>query len=266
MVSGYSSTSASGVPYAVIGDALPTRLVIPGIEPEVEVPDGLRLQGVRGAFEELVDGGLCVAWRRAVTPASTLDRIVDDYIDLIHELEMADLSLIGVSTGSIIAVEVAARIGHRCRRLALVSGGARVSDAGRQLLDSAIDDASAGRWRDLARRQTRAYYPGPIERGVLGAIAWAFPQLYGTPTGADHYVGLTRIVRDADVRERVASVSAPLLIVNGEHDVFFPPDEAQETALIADDGVLRTIARAGHGVFKSHAHQVTRALKDFLAR
>ncbi|TVQ27182.1 MAG: alpha/beta hydrolase, partial [Spirochaetaceae bacterium] len=236
MVSGYSSIAATGVPYAVIGDGLPTRLVIPGVEPEVEVPDGLRLQGVRGAFEELVDGGLCVAWRRTVTQESTLDRIVDDYVDLIHELELADLSLIGVSTGSIIAVEVAARIGRRCRRLALVAGGARVSDAGRSLLDLAIEDASAGRWRELARRQTRAYYPGPIERAVLGAIAWGFPQLYGTPAHSGHYVELTRIVRDADVRERVAHVAAPILIVNGEHDVFFPPDEARQTALIADYG------------------------------
>ena len=250
------------VPYVVLGEDTPSVLVIPGVEPEHRIPEGLRLQGVRGAFEDLAEAhSLAVAWRADRSPNElTLEAIADDYVDLVRELEMADVVIIGISTGAPMAIETAARLGDRCKLLALVSGGVSPSAAGVSLLEDSIRFATEGAWRRLARRQIAALYPDLFGQTVLATVAWLFPGLYGTPESADHFCALCAIVRDADLEARAPDVSAPSLIINGERDILYPTDAATGTALLLTHGEAITIERAGHGAFKSHANRINRIL------
>ena len=264
MLSGYSTLSDMGVPYVVLGEGTPSVLVIPGIEPEHRVPDGLRLQGVRGAFEQLAEKSpVAVAWRAARPPSDlTIGAIAGDYVDLVTELELTDLTVIGVSTGSPMAIETAARLDSRCRRLVLVSGGAYASQPGRSLLRRVAAFAERGEWRRLAREQILAFYPGLFGSAILASVAWLFPDLYGRPDDPTWFMGLCSLVADADLRARCRDVSATAHIINGERDVLYPPGIAQETALLFADGRLTTIPRAGHGAFKSHAGRINRLILD----
>lgn len=266
MVTGYATLSNMGLPYAVLGADPPSVLIIPGIEPEHRVPDGLRLQGIRGAFEQIAEQrSLAVAWR-ASRPADemSLDAIADDYVDLARELELTDMAIVGISTGSPMAIETAARLGSRCTQLALVAGGAYLSQQGRSLLQRAVAHAQNGQWRRLAREQIAAFYPGLFGSAVLAPVAWLVPGLYGEPEDPDHFVGLTRVVAETNLRSRCKDVSARSLVINGTRDVLYPPEIAQETALLLADGELITVPRAGHGVFKSHAGRVNRLLLNYL--
>ncbi|MFW5688002.1 MAG: alpha/beta fold hydrolase [Spirochaetota bacterium] len=266
MITGYSTLSNMRVPYVVLGDATPEILVIPGIEPEHRVPEGLRLQGVRGAFEELAEKRtVAVAWR-ADRPASelTLATMASDYVDLVRELELTDVAIVGISTGCPMAIETAARLGRRCSRLALVAGGAYLSQEGQSLLRRSATLAEQGRWRELARDQIAAFYPNVFGRLVLASIAWLFPGLYGEPDDSDYFVAITSAVVDADLRSRAEDVSARALVVNGERDLLYPPAIARETALLLTDADVVTIPRAGHGAFKSHARRINRLLEGFL--
>jgi pimeloyl-ACP methyl ester carboxylesterase len=267
MITGYATLSNMRVPYVVLGDGTPQLLVIPGIEPEHQVPEGLRLQGVRGAFEQLAEERtVAVAWR-ADRPVSemTLATIASDYVDLAQELELADLAVVGMSTGCPMAIETAARLGSRCTRLALVSGGAYLSQQGRSLLQRTIALAEAGLWRELAREQIAAFYPGPVGRYLLATVAWLFPGLYGEPDDPAYFKALSSIVVEADLRARAEDVSARALVINGERDLLYPPGIARETALLLADGNAVTIPRAGHGAFKSHAGRINKLLAGFLA-
>lgn len=266
MITGYATLSNMGVPYVALGDATPQILVVPGIEPEHQVPEGLRLQGVRGAFEEIAERmPLAVAWRAAHTRRRpSLESIAEEYVDLARELEMTDIAIIGVSTGAPMAIETAARLGRRCTRLMLVAGGAVLSQAGRSLMQRTIALAEAGEWRRLASEQMRAYYPGLIGGSILAGIAWLFPALFGEPDDPEHFVSLCSIVAEADLRSRARDVSAHALVITGERDVLYPPEVARETALLLTDGDLVTIPRAGHGAFKSHAGRINKLLATFL--
>lgn len=266
MVTGYATLSNMGLPYVVLGEAPPSVLIVPGIEPEHRVPEGLRLQGVRGAFEQIAEErSLAVAWR-AERPASemSLETIADDYVDLARELELTDLAIVGVSTGCAMAIETAARLGSRCTKLALVAGGAYLSQQGRSLLERSVAHAEAGAWRRLAREQIAAFYPGLFGAAVLSSVAWLFPGLYGEPEHPEHYIGLTRTVAEADLRARCKDVPARSLVVNGARDVLYPPAIARETALLLADGEAVSVPRAGHGVFKSHAGRVNKLLLTYL--
>lgn len=267
MVTGYATLSNMGLPYVVLGAGPPSVLIVPGIEPEHQVPDGLRLQGVRGAFEQIAEErSIAVAWRGERTrDGATLESIADDYVDLAREIELTDGAVVGISTGGPMAIEVAARLGARCSRLALISAGAYLAPEGRELLERLVDYARDERWRDLAREQIRAFYPGPFGATVLAGVAWLFPGLYGAPEDPTHFITLTKIVARADLRKRCEDIAARSIVVCGERDTLYPPGIARETALLLTDAESVTIRRAGHGVFKSHAGQVNRLLVDFLA-
>jgi pimeloyl-ACP methyl ester carboxylesterase len=267
MISGYSTASNMNVPYVVLGDDTPSVLVIPGIEPEHRVPEGLRLQGVRGAFETMAEQqSLAVAWRADREPDElTLEAIADDYVDLIRELEIADVAIVGISTGAPFAIETAARIGPRCRLLALISGGASLSAEGRTLTERAMALAEAGNWRGLARSQIAAHYPDIAGRTLLAGVAWLFPQLYGAPEDPGFFLALNNLLLDHDMRDRAQDVTAPSLVINGERDVLYPPSVATETALLITNGEAVTIPRAGHGAFKSHAGRINRILLPRIA-
>lgn len=250
-----------------MGEELPSVLVIPGTEPQHVVPDGLRLQGVRGAFDELTAvGSVCIAWRRELTTEeSTLSDLCDAYEDLVRELELADLTIVGVSTGSLIAVELAWRLGTRCSHLALVAGGASVSDEGRVIIQKTIEDARNGAWRDIARLQMRSFYPGIAGR-FYGAVGRLFPALYGTPEDPTHFIALSRVALAADVFPRLPELRAHVLCISGENDIFFPPDEMHKLALLCPEGESHVIPRAGHGVFKSHAAEINKRIREFALR
>ncbi len=250
-----------------MGEELPSVLVIPGTEPEHVVPDGLRLQGVRGAFEELSElGSVCIAWRRRLDDENTsVSELCDAYEDLVRELELADLTVIGVSTGSLVAIELAARLGARCDHLVLVAGGASVSPEGRAVLDQAAAFARDARWRELAKLQMRAFYPGLPGR-FYGAIGYLFPALYGTPEDPTHFIALCACARTADLFPRVPELHARVLCIAGELDLFFPPDEIHKLALLCPEGESQIIPRAGHGVFKSHSAEINRRIREFTQR
>jgi pimeloyl-ACP methyl ester carboxylesterase len=266
MITGYAALSNMGLPYVVLGDEPPSVLIVPGVEPEHRLPDGLRLQGVRAAFEQIAERrSVVVAWRAERPAADTsLGSIAEDYIDLTRELELTDIAIVGVSTGAPMAIETAARLGPRCDRLALVAGGAFMSREGRDLFERSIGFARAGEWRRLAREQTTAFYPGFFGATVLAGVAWLFPALYGEPEDAEHYVSLTSVVASADLRSRCEDVSARALIVTGDRDLIYPPDIARQTALLLTDAESVVVPRAGHGVFKSHAGRTNEILLDHI--
>jgi pimeloyl-ACP methyl ester carboxylesterase len=225
----------------------------------------LRLQGVRGAFEELAeDGSVCVAWRREISRReASFEEICDAYEDLVKELELADVTIIGVSTGSLFAIELAARLGQRCAGLVLVAGGAELSEHGKRLMERTVQLAEESEWRTLAYLQTEAYYPGIAGR-ILAGIAWLVPGLYGTPEDPTHFTALCRLVAQVSLYDRVHEVSAPLLAMTGESDLIFPPEISRRTALLSPDGEALIVKSAGHGLFKSKSGLVTDAIKRFI--
>ncbi|MFP4375697.1 MAG: alpha/beta fold hydrolase [Spirochaetales bacterium] len=265
MISGYSAVSALGVPYVVVGEGLPTKLVIPGIEPEHALPDGLRLQGVRGAFEELAeDGSVCIAWRREIKQRDvSFEEICDAYEDLVKELELADVTVVGVSTGSLFAIELSARLGLRCAGLALIAGGAELSDHGKRLMERSVQLAEEAEWRKLAYLQTEAYYPGLGGR-LLAGIAWLLPGLYGTPEDPTHFTALCRLVARVSLYDRISEISAPLVSITGRADLIFPPEVSQRTALLSANGEGIIVPGAGHGIFKSKSSFITDEIKRFI--
>lgn len=73
------------------------------------------------------------------------------------------------------------------------------------------------------------------------------------------------ILRTADLREGLPGITAPTLVIAGEHDRITPAEAGRQLAARLPAARFREIAKAGHAPFLSHADEVLREVEGFLA-
>jgi 3-oxoadipate enol-lactonase len=84
-------------------------------------------------------------------------------------------------------------------------------------------------------------------------------------TPAEGYAGCCEAVRDADLRDRLGTISAPTLVIAGADDPTAPPDQA---GLIRDSiptASLEVIPDAAHLANIEQPEAVTQAILDHLS-
>lgn len=88
---------------------------------------------------------------------------------------------------------------------------------------------------------------------------------HGEPKAQSLVNGL-RILRDADLRDRLKDVAAPLLAVMGSRDRLAPPRAGAALASAVQDGRCVTINKAAHAPFISHRDEFLDAVTEFLSQ
>jgi malonyl-CoA O-methyltransferase len=73
------------------------------------------------------------------------------------------------------------------------------------------------------------------------------------------------MLRAADLRDGLARIALPTLVIAGEHDRITPAAAGRELASRLPSARYREIAKAGHAPFLSHADEVTHEVERFLA-
>jgi pimeloyl-ACP methyl ester carboxylesterase len=200
----------------------------------------------------------------AATSGETGLRSVDDlaylYLDLLDELKLDDVVLVGASLGGWIALEMCVRNRSRLAKLVLVSS-VGVKFSGREERDFAdlfyMSDVeafpmlfadperhapsyasmSSGQLEDIAR-----------ERQMLAHYGWR-PYL--------HNPGLKRWLHRVDL---------PALVLWGEADRFAKPSYGQSLAAALPNAELTVIREAGHYPEIEQSDAVVRAIDAFVHR
>jgi pimeloyl-ACP methyl ester carboxylesterase len=178
------------------------------------------------------DGTPRVPWLDSVAD------LADAYLDLIEELGLTEVMVIGNSVGGWIAAEMALRdIGGRIMSLTLLNAtGIRPDDA-TQITDTrALSPAAFGR---LAFHNP-ALRPDPSalsdqQRAVLAANQ----QVLAFYTG-EHFLFAPKL------RRRLHRVTVPVLVAWGEEDCVVTPEYGRLYASAFANGHFRPIAEAGH--------------------
>lgn len=252
------------LPYVRIGAGSVPLVVLPGLALTDEAPHGLALAAYARGFRRLAaDHTVYIVARPQglADGASTAD-IAAEYAAGLGA-ELGPFRLMGLSTGGLIAQELA--IGHAelVERLVLVVSGARLAPAGRAICERWLELAAAGRWAEL--------------HGDMGAIAvdgdaaqWLARRLIGltgrTPTARQIADFTTTVHADLahDTRDALRGVRIPALVIGGALDPFFPTRTLEETAAALPDGRLLVFPRNGHGVPKHRAGAMQEAAATFL--
>lgn len=181
---------------------------------------------------------------RSQDPGRTLDiselaEILDAWMDAVG---LQKVALLANSMGCQIATELAVRHPDRIDRLILV--GPTVDPDARTLLRNLprfLLTSSAER-SSLKLLMLRAYGQAGLGR-LRQEVAIAF---------ADR------------IEDKLPRITAPTLVVRGEHDRVVPQSWAEEVARKLGAGEIRVIAGAGHALNYSAADQLMRVIRPFL--
>ncbi len=222
--------------YLTWGPGPKTLLYIQGGLGSSAVPKGIRRRMFRRLLDPFANAGYAV-WvitrRRHMPAGHTIADMADDYAQVIREEFGGRVDLVvGLSYGGLIAQYLAAFHPHSFGHMALVAAGAQISDWGKDV-DS--------RWgAALARGDTAGAGTVAAEMLLPGrSMRWA-RRLIGPVLGRLMFAGLDcppgDILAEAqaeeafDARAVLPRIQAPVLLICGNRDRFFPGDVAGETA------------------------------------
>ncbi len=178
-------------------------------------------------------------------------------------------TLVGWSLGGLIAIWLALRHPRECRRLVLIASSpcfvrrpgwsaamsrATLDDFARRL----EDDAGATISAFLALQFLGCRRALSARRALEASLARRPP---ARPSGLR--VGLEAL-SSVDLRDRLAGLRMPVLVVQGRLDRIVPPAAAEALVDAVPDGRLEVVDTAGHAPFMSHPDRVAAAIGDFL--
>jgi proline iminopeptidase len=185
-----------------------------------------------------------------------LETWAEDLRMFLAELEIERPVLLGTSVGALVALEFASRYPEQPERLVLTSAVARPVHARSIAVFDRLGGAEAG---EVAAR----YFGDPNEITFAEFMRVCVP-LY-TRSGLDPEV-IARMemnpeatqhwdryeTQRVDLREEVAAIRCPMLLLAGEDDPAFPVTGVEELAGALPERLLdfRRYPNAGHGVFR----------------
>jgi len=202
-------------------------------------------------------------------PPTDLTGHSDDVIALLDHLGLERVHLVGTSFGGVIGALVAAWNPGRVRSL--------ITIASADGFDEGMAEEVA-RWREACRRSLE----GP-DRGVLSDVLE--PAAYSPGYLADHreereerrrqiaglpdvfFEGLLELLDTAHsfrMREELARISCPTLVIAAELDGFVPLARARGFAEAIDGASFRVVRGAGHAVVVERPEEVARYCLEFL--
>jgi pimeloyl-ACP methyl ester carboxylesterase len=183
----------------------------------------------------------------------TLDDMADDAAGLIDALELGSAHVFGASMGGMIAQTVAFR--HAAKTRSLIS---LYSSTGNPALPPAKPEAMAvllaPRPTDRAGAVAAAVRAAQVTAGPAYPIAEEFLRARAermfdrsfTPTASARH--LAAVTAHGDRTVRLASVTAPTLVIHGSADPLVPVEAGRDTARAIAGAELWEIDGLGHGI------------------
>lgn len=193
--------------------------------------------------------------------AYAVDRFAADVWALLDQLGVGAFDLVGYSMGGAVAMQMALERPDRVRRLVLSN-----------TLPSFRTDTLAKRWllwsrlllmswlgpRRLAAIMMRRLYPKPEQARLRARLARR-----NAENDKNVYLETIRALTRWSVRERLAELRMPVLVLAAEHD-YFPRDEADAFAAALPDAHVEHFAGTRHGLPLEMPEEWNRAVLAFL--
>lgn len=224
--------------------------------------------------EHLTDHFHVIAWdlpghgTNASVPETRLSMVdlARDVLDLVDDVRdgAGDVSFhyAGDSVGGAVGLQLLLDAPERIISTSLLCTGARIGTP-ESWRDRASSVRTAGTTSLVAASAERWFAPGFVERhseestALLDALA---------ATDDAGYAAVCAALEDFDVRDRLAEVSAPTLVVAGESDLATPPDVGREIAEGVTGARLEVLPGVAHLAPAEAPEAVARLIGDHALR
>ena len=195
-----------------------------------------------------------------------------DLLELIDERVGGPVALMGQSLGGAIALRFAARHPDRLRALVVCNTLTRVSYehvglnrtllaplamATTRYLPTSLARLAARGW---SRRAAWIFDDSPGSENVVDYALWTGPRTV-SPAVSSRRVDL---LRREDLRDELADIRSPTLVVKGPRDAYCPPAWSREIAAGVEGAAYVEIPGTGHCSHVSAPGKFNRAVSDWL--
>ena len=196
---------------------------------------GLSVQSVMGlgdliaeAYQVLTeDFTIYLFDRRKDLPAVyPIREMVRDTAEAIRTLGLSRVSLFGASQGGMIALCMAADHPELVQKLVLGSSSARIDAAHYALFARWIDLARAGKARELNLAFGEALYPQAVFEGARDLLLSQADSF--TAEDLRRFGILAESLRDFDIREDLAKIACPVLVLGAKDDRVLGAEASEE--------------------------------------
>ena len=205
-----------------------------------------------------------------VSPPGDLDGHAEDIVALLDELAIESAHLVGTSLGGVVGAIAAGRHPDRVRSLVTIASAdgfhshrAEEIDRWRQACLRTLGGGDRGELSDII--ESVVFSPQWVEahraeRAQRRAQIEALPDIWFS-----NAVGLLEGARSARLRDELAAIACPTLVVASEFDGFVTVDEVRDMADRIAGARFEIIGGAGHAVVVEQPQRVVELCRDFLA-
>lgn len=172
----------------------------------------------------------------------SIDDHVNDLAGLLDHLGVDRLALAGVSVGGLIAQGFAVRYPERLSALVLCDTAPKIGEAA--MWKARMDAVRAGGLGAIVDGVMPRWFSEDFRREQPEQLAGWTNMFLRMPV--EGYLGTCAALRDADLRDAVAAIAVPTMVVAGEHDLSTPVELVRDAANRIPGARFEVIAGAGH--------------------
>jgi 3-oxoadipate enol-lactonase len=160
----------------------------------------------------------------SVTPGPyTIDQLADDVIALFDQLKLDRVYFCGLSMGGMTAMSLALRAPQRLQKIVLCGTAPKIGTA--ETWNTRIDTVTKGGMAAVVDGVLQRWYTSEFRSSAPQAIESTRQTLL--KTSVEGYVACCAAVRDADMREAIAGIRMPTLVIAGTHDPVTTPADGR---------------------------------------
>ncbi len=233
------------IPYLRLGQG-PPLVMVQGLSPQHDIPQGWQRRMTLSAVAPLADEFtvFVVNRRRGLQPGQSMSDIAAHIAGAIEHDLGEPVVLQGTSTGGSVALQLAVDRPDLVRRLVVVASAYKLGPEGRASQAelarlTRAGDPAAG-WAKVIELTMPRSVRGPV-RPVARLAARSMAR------GDPNDVLVTVDAEDVfDVKDDLARITAPTLVIGGGKDPFYPREMFQATADGVEDGWAHIFEGWGH--------------------
>lgn len=196
--------------------------------------------------------------------AYRLEQMADDALAVLAHAGVASAHVMGASMGGVLAQILAVQQPEQVRSLVLACTACRMQQWRRELFEGWIELAQARGMRSFASHNLN-WLIGPRSLRRLWPLAQAVaPFAISAPVHG--FVGQCRALLSVDESwsEKVATISAPTLVIVGSQDILTPVGDSELLASLIAGSRLAVVRGAAHGFMVEHASTFNETVLSFL--
>lgn len=161
----------------------------------------------------------------SVPPAPyKLEQLGQDVLGLLDGLSFDRVNFCGLSIGGLTGMWLAIYAPQRLHKLVLCNTGARIASV--EMWNARIESVRKGGTKSIAPAAVERFF-SPEFRGRSPQVVAATQNVL-SEIATEGYIGCCAALRDADLRERIAGIHVPTLVITGSKDNATPPSLGQE--------------------------------------